>query len=128
MLREEGTLPHSLSFDLTSNTKFDQLRRQVEQLSMYKETHHICLIGLDSPQPAEDVLQTPKRKLAPKRRLTTKAGRKLTLRDFHEEVLSVIVEIFVQQGFSYISTLPGGFRQIHQIAGSFGFTLLDHDQ
>ena len=121
-LREEGVLPHSLSFNLTTCTKIDQLKQQVEQLSMYKETHHICLIGLCAPQlpQTEDVMATPKRRMS-KRPRKTDRNKKLTVKDFHEDVLSILVELFVSQGFMHISTLPGGFQQVHDLASSFGF-------
>ena len=96
-LKQEATLPHSLNIDLNSNTKVEQLKVQVEKLSMFKETHHICLIGLTAPElHEEDIISTPKRKISVRRRMTAKNNpKKLTLKDFHSDVLHLIVELFV---------------------------------
>ena len=70
--------------------------QQVEKLNVYKETHHICLIGLTTPEEQTvDIMATPKRKLSIKRKQTTLKNKKLSIKDFHSEVLHVLVELFV---------------------------------
>jgi hypothetical protein len=59
--------------------------------------------------------------------MTTKPNKRATLQDFHDEALSILVEVFSQQGFAHVSSLPGGFQQVHELSQRFGFGLMDHD-
>jgi hypothetical protein len=63
---------------------------------MYKETYHICLIGLSLPDVEQDDIQhTPKLKLTLKRKLSLKNKKGCSLKEFHEEALNLLVELFV---------------------------------
>ena len=42
-------------------------------------------------------------------------------------MLRFLVVELIRQGFKYVSTLPTGFQQVHDLAQIFGFQLIDHE-
>jgi len=41
------TLPHCLTFEVLAASKVEQLKSQIKSLLDYKDSYHICLLGLD---------------------------------------------------------------------------------
>jgi len=40
----------------------------------------------------------------------------LDISDYHERILRYLIEDFHQKGFKYVSIIPGGFSECHDIA------------
>ena len=49
-LQQEVSLPHSIKFEVLAASKAEQLKQQVDKLEDYKDSYHICLLGLDQNQ------------------------------------------------------------------------------
>ena len=46
-LQQEVSLPHCLKFEVVAASKAEQLKQQIDKLEDYKDSYHICLLGLD---------------------------------------------------------------------------------
>ena len=46
-LQQEVTLPHCLTVEVLAASKAEQLKNQIKSLLDYKDSYHICLLGLD---------------------------------------------------------------------------------
>ena len=81
--------------------------------------YHICLVGLGPIS------------IKPSKKFETNTGNDsdniLDIKDYHERILKFVIEEFQQKGFKYISLLPGGFEECHDLALSYGFSLLNHE-
>ena len=118
-LQQEVTLPHCLTFEVLAASRAEQLKKQITSLLDYKDSYHICLIGLDAneEQPSKSDQVTREA-----------SGSKISIRQFHEYVLRFLVVELLRQGFKFVSTLPSGFQQVHDLARQYGFLLIDHEE
>ena len=96
------------------------MKNQIRSLLDYKDSYHICLLGLDKGEDQQTSLDNQKA-------LPDRKG-KISIRQFHEYVLRFLVVELIRQGFRYVSTLPTGFQQVHDLAQIFGFQLIDHEE
>lgn len=95
------------------------MKNQIRSLLDYKDSYHICLLGLDRGEDQQASFDNHKN-------LPDRKG-KISIRQFHEYVLRFLVVELIRQGFKYVSTLPTGFQQVHDLAQIFGFQLIDHE-
>jgi hypothetical protein len=47
----------------------------------------------------------------------------MDIRAYHESVLKYVVDDFLAKGFKYISVLPGGFKECHDVAQLYQFQI-----
>jgi len=52
----------------------------------------------------------------------------LNIASYHETILRFLIEDFENKGFKYISIIPGGFHECHEIALKYNLQLLNHDK
>jgi len=45
-----------------------------------------------------------------------KDAKSISIKEFHERVLGFLIQDFQKKGFAYVSTLPGGFQQCHDLS------------
>jgi hypothetical protein len=88
-----------------------------------KEIYHICLVGLD-PLSEKNSSKFKTNKGGDGGR---QADNNLEIGAYHESILRFLVEDFQKKGFKYISVVPGGFQEIHELALRYNFPLVDHD-
>lgn len=79
----------------------------MDSLNDYKDVFHIALIGLD-------ILE-----------LEPDKGR-VTLRQFHAQVIQIVADTLAMRGFKYVSVLPEGFQVCHDFVIHSDFELLYH--
>lgn len=87
-----------------------------------KEIYHICLIGLD---PLSEKVSN---KFETNKNDSQNGDSHLEIGAYHESILRFLIEDFQKKGFKYISVVPGGFQEIHEIALRYNFPLVDHDK
>lgn len=87
-----------------------------------KEIYHICLLGLDPlNEKTSNKFETNKNEGNGEN-----GDSHLEIGAYHESILRFLIEDFQKKGFKYISVLPGGFQEIHEIALRYTFPLVDH--
>lgn len=69
--------------------------------------YHLCLVGLD---PLED---------KPEKKFETNNETNLDISAYHESVLKYLIEDFLTKGFKFVSVLPGGFKECHDVAQQY---------
>ena len=121
ILQQEVALPYCISFEVLAASQAEHLVSQIESLVDYKDNYHICLLGLDRN---ED--ETPEAQNSSRKQSSPDKNSKISIRQFHEYVLRFMTSELIKQGFKYVSTLPAGFQQVHDLAQVFGFQLIDH--
>lgn len=97
------------------------MKAQIKSLLDYKDSYHICLLGLDKNEEQTEFTTGNQSDGS-----ASKSG-KISIRQFHEAVLKFLSVELVKYGFKYVSTLPGGFQQVHDLALRYGFQLINHD-
>ena len=55
-LQQEVTLPYCLKFEVMAASRAEQLKNQIKSLLDYKDSYHICLLGLDQSEDVKDKL------------------------------------------------------------------------
>ena len=107
------SLPHCLNLEILAASKAVQLKEQIEKLVDYKDSYHICLLGLDRNQNPDDQNERNDE--------INKQDKRISIRKFHEFVLRFTIETMQAKGFKHISSLPGGFQQVHDLCKIYGF-------
>ena len=114
-----------MTFEVLAASKVEQLKSQIKGLLDYKDSYHICLLGLDRNEvdtSEPGLSSTQGSNSVPDR------GAKISIRQFHECVLRFLITELIKQGFKYVSTLPGGFQQVHDLSHVYGFQLINHEE
>ena len=111
-------------------SKAAQIKQQINKFTDYKDKVHLCLIGLDCSQELEEYSSNEETVGSASSSTFKKvqANTKLSIREFHEYVLQFLIADFVKKGFKYVSYLPGGFQQVHDMAKIYGFQLMNHQK
>lgn len=47
---------------------------------------------------------------------------------YHERIIRFLVDDFMEKGFKYISIIPGGFNECHDLALQYNFSMLNHEK
>ncbi|CDW77412.1 tbc1 domain family member related [Stylonychia lemnae] len=50
------------------------------------------------------------------------------IKAYHESILRFLIEDFQLKGFKYISVIPGGFKECHEISQQYNFQILNHEK
>lgn len=50
------------------------------------------------------------------------------MKSYHESILRFLIEDFQLKGFKYISVIPGGFKECHEMSNLFNFQILNHEK
>ena len=48
--------------------------------------------------------------------------------DYHERIIRFLIEYLMEKGFKFISIIPGGFNECHDLALTYNFSLLNHEK
>ena len=102
-LQQEVSLPHCLRFEVVAASKAEQLKQQIDKLEDYRDSYHICLLGLDRSHSAN-----PDDATEHNDELSSQ-DRRISIKKFHEYVLRFTIENMQAKGFKHISSMPGGF-------------------
>jgi hypothetical protein len=51
----------------------------------------------------------------------------VTLKQFHIQIVRLLAEDLVQQGFKYVSVLPSGYAECHDLALANNLELIGHE-
>lgn len=121
-IQKEAFLPNSFKLSIPSECTKEYLQSQTEKLTSCKEIYHICLLGLDPlSEKTASKFETNKNEGS-----QAGADSQLEIGAYHESILRFLIEDFQKKGFKYISVVPGGFQEIHEIAIRYNFPLVDH--
>jgi len=105
-LQKESKLPICMRLDIKSDSKLANIVKQCERIYNYKNIYHIFLVGLDIC-------------------LDEKPQRGM-LKQFHTQILRLIMTELLSKGFSYVSVLVEGYQACHDLALLNDLELVDH--
>jgi len=83
-LQNEALLPNSFNFQVHSECNKEFLQQQIDDLDGCKDTHHVCLIGLEALS------------LKSTKKFETNTGGEsvLDIKDYHERILKFLIDEF----------------------------------